>query len=97
MAELGYRGIFVDANAISPARMHRIIARLTPAGVVAVDGCIFGSPPGGQPPARLYLAGDSSANHRIADLFTGSLAGPAGSPPRSPTPSPTTTPAPRPC
>jgi len=24
------------------------------AGAVVVDGCIFGPPPGGQPPARLY-------------------------------------------
>lgn len=76
VVELRYRGIYVDANAISPARMHWISARLTDAGVVVIDGCIFGSPPGRQPPARLYLAGDLAASHRVADLFTGSLVEP---------------------
>ena len=46
------------------------------AGAVVVDGCIFGPPPGGQPPARLYLAGIETASRRIADLFTGTLVQP---------------------
>ncbi len=73
VAGFGYRGIYVEANAISPARMQRIATRFTGAGTTVLDGCIFGSPPGGQPPARLYLAGASTASRRIADLFTGSL------------------------
>jgi 3-hydroxyisobutyrate dehydrogenase-like beta-hydroxyacid dehydrogenase len=76
VAEIGYLGSYVDANAISPARMQRITTRLTVAGAVVLDGCIFGAPPGGQPPARLYLAGDPAASHRVADLFTGSLVEP---------------------
>ncbi len=76
VAEIGYGGSYVDANAISPARMQRITTRLTAASTVAIDGCIFGPPPGGQPPARLYLAGDPAASRRVADLFTGSLAEP---------------------
>ncbi|MGH3768623.1 MAG: DUF1932 domain-containing protein [Pseudonocardiaceae bacterium] len=76
VAGFGYRGIYVEANAISPARMLRIASRVAEAGTTVVDGCIFGPPPGGQPPARLYLAGDPTASHRVADLFTGSLAEP---------------------
>lgn len=74
VAEAGYRGVYVEANAISPARVHRIIARFTEAGAIVVDGCIFGSPPGGLPSARLYLAGALTASRQVADLFTGSLA-----------------------
>ncbi|MGH3904356.1 MAG: DUF1932 domain-containing protein [Pseudonocardiaceae bacterium] len=74
VAEIGYSGIYVDANAISPARTHRITARLTDTGATVVDGCIFGAPPGGHPPARLYLAGAETASRRVADLFTGTLA-----------------------
>lgn len=73
VAGFGYRGIYVDANAISPARLHRIASRLRAAGATVLDGCIFGSPPGGQPPARLYLAGIPTAGRQVADLFTGSL------------------------
>jgi 3-hydroxyisobutyrate dehydrogenase-like beta-hydroxyacid dehydrogenase len=72
VAEIGYHGSYVDANAISPARMRRITTRFASAGTVAIDGCIFGPPPGGQPPARLYLAGDPAASRRVAHLFTGS-------------------------
>ncbi|MGH3836370.1 MAG: DUF1932 domain-containing protein [Pseudonocardiaceae bacterium] len=76
VAAIGYHGIYVEANAISPARMHRIAARLTEAGAAVGDGCIFGSPPAGQPPARLYLAGSPTVSRRVADLFTGSLVEP---------------------
>lgn len=76
VAGFGYRGIYVDANAISPARMHRIDSRLGAAGATVLDGCIFGSPPGGQPPARVYLAGTPTAGRQVAELFTGTLAEP---------------------
>jgi 3-hydroxyisobutyrate dehydrogenase-like beta-hydroxyacid dehydrogenase len=76
VAGFGYRGIYVEANAISPERMHRVTTRFTGTGTTVVDGCIFGPPPGGQPPARLYLAGAATACRRVADLFTDSLAEP---------------------
>lgn len=76
VAGLEYRGIYVEANAISPARMHRIAHRFTGAGTVVIDGSIFGSPPGGQSAARLYLAGAPTASRQVADLFTGSLVEP---------------------
>jgi 3-hydroxyisobutyrate dehydrogenase-like beta-hydroxyacid dehydrogenase len=47
--------------------------RLTKAGATVFDGCFFGSPPGGQPPARLYLAGALTASRRVVELFVGSL------------------------
>ena len=73
VAGIGYRGIYVEANAISPACLHRITARLTEAGAAVMDGCFFGSPPGGQPPARLYLAGAPTASSRVAELFVGTV------------------------
>jgi hypothetical protein len=76
VAGFGYRGSYVEANAISPARMQRITTRFTGAGTTVIDGCIFGSPPGGDPPAQLYLAGAATAARRVADLFAGSLAEP---------------------
>ena len=39
----GYRGVFIEANAISPARVRRIAALLDHARVV--DGGIIGEPP----------------------------------------------------
>ncbi|MGH3694760.1 MAG: DUF1932 domain-containing protein [Pseudonocardiaceae bacterium] len=76
VAGLGYRGIYVEANAISPARMHRIATVFTDAETTVIDGCIFGSPPGGQASVRLYLAGVPTASRQVADLFTGSLVEP---------------------
>lgn len=76
VAGLGYRGIYVEANAISPARMHRITTRFTTAATTVLDGCIFGPPPGGQASARLYLAGAPAASRQVADLFIGSLVEP---------------------
>lgn len=57
----GFEGVFVEANAISPARMRRI-ARLGPQ---VVDGSIIAA--GG---INLYLAGDGA--EQIVALFDGS-------------------------
>lgn len=73
VAVAGYRGSYVDANAINPARLQRITTRLSGVGTTVIDGCIFGAPPGGRPPARLYLAGPTAGVRQVADLFTGSL------------------------
>ena len=40
----GYRGVYLDANAISPERAQRIGARMSAAGVEFVDGGIIGLP-----------------------------------------------------
>jgi 3-hydroxyisobutyrate dehydrogenase-like beta-hydroxyacid dehydrogenase len=73
VADIGYRGIYVEANAISPGCLHRIFARLTDVGATVVDGCFFGSPLSGQSPTRLYLAGASAASRRVAELVADSL------------------------
>lgn len=61
----GFRGIYVDANAISPQTARRI------AGLQArfVDGGIVGPPPHERGTTRLYLSGGEA--ERIAELFAG--------------------------
>jgi 3-hydroxyisobutyrate dehydrogenase-like beta-hydroxyacid dehydrogenase len=63
-------GIYVDANAVSPATATEIRAVVQAAGARYVDGGIIGPPPEGpQPTARLYLSGaDAPA---VAALFAG--------------------------
>jgi 3-hydroxyisobutyrate dehydrogenase-like beta-hydroxyacid dehydrogenase len=85
----GFRGIYVDANAISP-QTARSVANIAGhgaaeesgagrSGAVFVDGGIIGPPPrpGGAPDApdgtRLYLSGERAAE--IAGLFAGTPVG----------------------
>ncbi|HEX9336116.1 MAG TPA: NAD(P)-binding domain-containing protein, partial [Pseudonocardiaceae bacterium] len=42
IAEHGFHGLFVDANAINPTRMTRIADRVAAAGARVVDGAIIG-------------------------------------------------------
>jgi 3-hydroxyisobutyrate dehydrogenase-like beta-hydroxyacid dehydrogenase len=62
VAELGFDGLYVDANAISPERMQRI------AGVLpsVVDGAILGRE------GNFYLSGNPDDVQRVAALFEGS-------------------------
>lgn len=62
----GYTGVFVEANAITPARTARIAAMLP--GARVVDGGIIGEPPHRAGTTRLYLSGDSAG---VAELFAG--------------------------
>ncbi|MBA3841863.1 MAG: DUF1932 domain-containing protein [Actinobacteria bacterium] len=66
-AAAGFSGIYVDANAISPAR-SRAIAALQPR---LVDGGIIGPPPRAAGETRLYLSGAGALG--VAELFEGSL------------------------
>ncbi|MDH6222405.1 NAD(P)-dependent oxidoreductase [Streptomyces pseudovenezuelae] len=66
-----FRGIYMDANAISPERTLRIAAACHQRGIVMVDGSIIGAPPGGNGSPRLYLSGDAEAADRVASLFKG--------------------------
>jgi len=61
----GFDGIFVEANAISPARVRKIADLV---GRV-VDGSVIGPPPTGGTRARLYLSGTSRDVETIAALF----------------------------
>ena len=66
--DAGFCGIYVDANAVSPATARRISGI---SGDGFVDGGIIG-PPAWRPGAtRLYLSGDHAS--RVASWFEGSL------------------------
>jgi 3-hydroxyisobutyrate dehydrogenase-like beta-hydroxyacid dehydrogenase len=65
----GFRGIVVDANAISPEASVLIARTLTGGGSRYVDGGIIGPPPVTAGTTRLYLAGDDG---EVASLFAGS-------------------------
>jgi 3-hydroxyisobutyrate dehydrogenase-like beta-hydroxyacid dehydrogenase len=62
-----FAGIYVDANAVSPATARTI------AGLVGryVDGGVIGSPPRKPGTARLYLSGAEAT--RVAGLFAGTI------------------------
>jgi 3-hydroxyisobutyrate dehydrogenase-like beta-hydroxyacid dehydrogenase len=65
----GFRGTYVDANAVSPATARAIGAGVAAAGAAFVDGGIIGAPPRKPGTTRLYLSGPSAAT--VATLFTG--------------------------
>lgn len=67
VASVGYTGIYVDANAISPERTRRI-ARILPAAKF-LDGGIIGPPPSRTAGARLYLSGPESAMKQVQEVF----------------------------
>ncbi|MFJ3081981.1 DUF1932 domain-containing protein [Streptomyces halstedii] len=71
VAAHAFAGVYVDVNAISPQRVRRI-AEVTRPGSEAVDGAVFGPPPGEGRTARLYLAGADSAVHLVEPLFANS-------------------------
>jgi 3-hydroxyisobutyrate dehydrogenase-like beta-hydroxyacid dehydrogenase len=63
----GFTGIYVDANAISPASAHAVadtVARV-------VDGGVIGPPPQSEGQTRLYLSGVEADS--VADLFSGTV------------------------
>jgi 3-hydroxyisobutyrate dehydrogenase-like beta-hydroxyacid dehydrogenase len=64
-----FGGIYVDANAVSPATSAQL------AGVVGefVDGGLVGSPPREPGTTRLYLSGERAGE--VAELFRGSALG----------------------
>src|SRR5436305_9224266 len=62
---LGYAGLYVDANAVSPATA-RTIATLFDR---YVDGGVIGPPPSAPGTTRLYLSGREAP--AVADLFAG--------------------------
>ena len=70
IAEAGFAGIYVDANAVSPATARAIAERVTRAGARFVDGGIIGPPALRAGTTRLFLAGDEAP--RVAAIFAGS-------------------------
>lgn len=65
----GFKGIYVDANAISPQRAIRIDRAMTDAGASFVDGGIIGGPAWEPGTTWLYLSGKNA--ERIKSCFTG--------------------------
>jgi 3-hydroxyisobutyrate dehydrogenase-like beta-hydroxyacid dehydrogenase len=65
-ASASFGGVYVDANAVSPATA----AKVADAVDEFVDGGIVGSPPREAGTTRLYLSGDRAAD--VAALFAGS-------------------------
>ena len=82
VAALGFRGTFVDGNAVSPASARAIGAIVERAGARYVDGGIVGPPALRPGTTRFYLSGPEAG--AVAALFEGSaleaivLDGPAG-------------------
>jgi 3-hydroxyisobutyrate dehydrogenase-like beta-hydroxyacid dehydrogenase len=65
-----FDGVYVDANAVSPATAQEAGAIVRAAGADFVDGGIVGSPPREAGTTRLYLSGDRAEN--VRELFDGS-------------------------
>jgi 3-hydroxyisobutyrate dehydrogenase-like beta-hydroxyacid dehydrogenase len=65
----GFQGVYVDANAVSPATSRAVGEIVSAGGAQYVDGGIVGPPPREPGTTRLYLAGGRAGE--IADLFSG--------------------------
>ena len=67
----GFKGVFTDGNAVSPATAAEVSALIENAGCDYVDGGIIG-PPAHQPGStRMYLSGPRATS--VATLLTGGL------------------------
>jgi 3-hydroxyisobutyrate dehydrogenase-like beta-hydroxyacid dehydrogenase len=76
----GFRGLYVDANAISPGTAREVAQMITDTGGRYVDGGIIGLPPVKPGTTRLYLSGPDAGT--VQALFAGTdldtrIAGPA--------------------
>ncbi len=67
VAEAGFDGVYVDANAIAPATAIEIGETITAAGGTFVDGGVIGGPAWKPGTTWLHLSGGSA--QRIAPLF----------------------------
>ncbi len=65
----GFRGLYVDANAISPGAAREVAQMITDTGGRYVDGGIIGLPPTAPGTTRLYLSGPDAAT--VQALFEG--------------------------
>jgi 3-hydroxyisobutyrate dehydrogenase-like beta-hydroxyacid dehydrogenase len=66
-AVAGFRGVYVDANAISPAAAGEVAAAVREGGATYVDGGIVGPPPVRAGSTRLYLSGEHAP--AAAEIF----------------------------
>jgi 3-hydroxyisobutyrate dehydrogenase-like beta-hydroxyacid dehydrogenase len=70
VAGVGFRGLYLDANAVSPDTAREIRGIVEKAGGSFVDGGIIGPPARNPGSTRLYLSGVGA--ERVAALFAGS-------------------------
>jgi 3-hydroxyisobutyrate dehydrogenase-like beta-hydroxyacid dehydrogenase len=70
VAGFGFGGVYVDANAISPATAREVARIVGAGGAGYVDGGIIGSPPVAPGFIRLYLSGPRA--WEVQRLFAGS-------------------------
>ncbi len=68
VAKLGFAGLYIDANAISPQHSQEIGQVLQEAGITYVDGSIIGSPAWKENTTRMYLSGEHA--DKAAAYFT---------------------------
>jgi 3-hydroxyisobutyrate dehydrogenase-like beta-hydroxyacid dehydrogenase len=70
VAETGFQGTYLDANAISPRHARQIETIFTDrGGVTVVDGGVVGPPPRKPGTTRLYLSGPEDSVARFRELF----------------------------
>jgi 3-hydroxyisobutyrate dehydrogenase-like beta-hydroxyacid dehydrogenase len=70
-AVAGFRGVFVDANAIAPGTAREVEAVIAAGGGDCVDGGIVGAPPRAAGTTRFYLSGPEAES--VAGLFIESV------------------------
>ena len=73
VAEVGFTGLYVDANAIAPETSRAIEKVIAGAGASYVDGGIIGPPARAAGSTRLYLSGPRAPE--VAAVFAGSVLG----------------------
>ena len=71
VAERGFGGLYVDANAVAPHTSREIGQMIVEAGGSYVDGGIIGPPARERGSTRLYLSGPRAAE--VSALFEGSV------------------------
>jgi 3-hydroxyisobutyrate dehydrogenase-like beta-hydroxyacid dehydrogenase len=71
VASAGFSGLYVDANAVSPATARAVGERVASAGARVADGGIIGPPAHAAGSTRLFLSGPHAAE--AAALFRGSV------------------------
>jgi 3-hydroxyisobutyrate dehydrogenase-like beta-hydroxyacid dehydrogenase len=70
VGRLGFRGVYVDANAIAPSTAEQISAVMHAVGASFVDASIIGPPPADGRQTTVYLSGPGAPT--VADLLAGS-------------------------
>lgn len=71
VAGTGFRGLYVDANAISPGHAREIAEMFGACGGAFVDAAIVGPPPAPGTRTRLYLSGAAAATAAAAACLAG--------------------------